>query len=210
MDNNRGQTIFLSVIGIATLLVAIIGATFAYFSITVTGNENASSIFITTAVLGEVTFTDGTEIKLDKIRPEDDKTLNPNEATKTFTVAYTGTEELTKPIIYQIKLEMFENTISPDAQTGWFVHSLTGTSNKAGTDGDVLVSLAQTDVPAKGTEPTQLGANGQLNAPGTTHTYSYNIHLLNVDTNQNAVQGKSFVGRLQVFTVDEAPAAPGA
>lgn len=202
MDNNRGQTIFLSVIGIATLLVAIIGATFAYFSITVTGNEGASSIFITTAVLGEVSFEDGTEIRLENIRPEDDKTQNPNEATKQFTVAYTGTEELTKPIVYQITLEEFENTISPNAQTGWFVHSLTGTSNKAGTDGDVLVSLAQTDVPEKAAQPTQLGANGQLNAPETTHTYTYNIHLLDSGTNQNAVQGKSFTGRLQVVTVD--------
>ena len=32
MGENKGQTIFLSVIGIATLLVAIIGATFAYFT----------------------------------------------------------------------------------------------------------------------------------------------------------------------------------
>ena len=32
MTENKGQTIFLSVIGIATLLVAIIGATFAYFT----------------------------------------------------------------------------------------------------------------------------------------------------------------------------------
>ena len=199
MDNNKGQTIFLSVIGIATLLVAIIGATFAYFSITVTGNETASSIFITTAVLGEVEFVDGTEIKLENIRPEDDLTQNPNEAEKQFTVAYTGTEELTKPIVYQIMLDVTENTITPAAQTGWFVHSLSGSSNKAGTDGDTLVTLAQTDVPAT---DTQLGANGSINASETTHTYTYNIHLLNLDVNQNAVQGKSFVGRLQVQTVD--------
>lgn len=37
MGENKGQTIFLSVIGIATLLVAIIGATFAYFTTSMGG-----------------------------------------------------------------------------------------------------------------------------------------------------------------------------
>lgn len=46
MGENKGQTIFLSVIGIATLLVAIIGATFAYFTSTAgtgTGDVNLTS-----------------------------------------------------------------------------------------------------------------------------------------------------------------------
>ena len=56
MGENKGQTIFLSVIGIATLLVAIIGATFAYFTTTMTnGGETGSSI--KTAELKGVTFT---------------------------------------------------------------------------------------------------------------------------------------------------------
>lgn len=67
MDNNKGQTIFLSVIGIATLLVAIIGATFAWFSVTIQGNDNASSIIVTTATVGSVVFTDGNEINMTNI-----------------------------------------------------------------------------------------------------------------------------------------------
>lgn len=40
MENRRGNEIFLGVIGVATLLVAIIGATFAYFSASAqSGNE---------------------------------------------------------------------------------------------------------------------------------------------------------------------------
>ena len=31
-DNNKGTTILLTVIGVATLLVAVVGATFAYFT----------------------------------------------------------------------------------------------------------------------------------------------------------------------------------
>ncbi len=38
MENRKGSGVFLGVIGVATLIVAIIGATFAYFSATTPGN----------------------------------------------------------------------------------------------------------------------------------------------------------------------------
>lgn len=56
MNDNRGQTIFLSVIGIATLLVAIIGATFAYFTTTMSNNGDAGASNVTTAKLGGINF----------------------------------------------------------------------------------------------------------------------------------------------------------
>ena len=55
MGENKGQTTFLSVIGIATLLVAIIGATFAYFTTSMTDKGNTGSQ-ITTATLSTATF----------------------------------------------------------------------------------------------------------------------------------------------------------
>lgn len=54
MNDNKGQTIFLSVIGIATLLVAIIGATFAYFTTQMSGE--AANTNVTTAKLGGVRY----------------------------------------------------------------------------------------------------------------------------------------------------------
>ncbi len=55
MAENKGQTIFLSVIGIATLLVAIIGATFAYFTTSMGGTQG--TVKATTAKIGKSTFT---------------------------------------------------------------------------------------------------------------------------------------------------------
>lgn len=40
MENKRGQGIFLGIVGVATLVVAIIGATFAYFSASISGSNN--------------------------------------------------------------------------------------------------------------------------------------------------------------------------
>lgn len=41
MDNRRGSGIFFGIVSIATLIVAIIGATFAYFSASISSEENA-------------------------------------------------------------------------------------------------------------------------------------------------------------------------
>lgn len=42
MENRRGNEIFLGVVGVATLVVAIIGATFAYFSASVRGDNTVN------------------------------------------------------------------------------------------------------------------------------------------------------------------------
>ena len=44
MENNNGKGIFYGVIGIATLIVAIVGATFAYFTATVQSDEGAINV----------------------------------------------------------------------------------------------------------------------------------------------------------------------
>ena len=41
MEENKSKGIFLGVVGVATLIVAIIGATFAYFVASASGNANA-------------------------------------------------------------------------------------------------------------------------------------------------------------------------
>lgn len=44
MENRRGNGIFLGIVSIATLIVAIIGATFAYFSASTESNEDAVNL----------------------------------------------------------------------------------------------------------------------------------------------------------------------
>lgn len=182
MDNNKGQTIFLSVIGIATLLVAIIGATFAYFSITVTGNEQASSIFVTTATLGQINFVDGTQIKWDKVNLE--KGGTDKTESKTFTVENTATTALTADVTYDVYMKVTANTISAAANGSagagatitytegenkgttkpltagedYFVYKIedanSATAGKVN-DGDALINIAETAVPGVSTDTTK-------------------------------------------------------
>ena len=80
MEDAKGQTIFLSIIGIATLLVAIIGATFAWFNITLNDDNPDNGIVVTTASLSSITFEDGAQIDATGIFPGTTKT-------KTFTIS---------------------------------------------------------------------------------------------------------------------------
>lgn len=64
MENRRGSGIFLSVIGVATLIVAIIGATFAYFSATANSSNTAIQVGSTELDLGYDDVTTGLKTEM--------------------------------------------------------------------------------------------------------------------------------------------------
>lgn len=64
MENNNGRGIFYGVIGVATLIVAMIGATFAYFSASVTTENNPVAFNSTSIDLGLTQNTAGIKYNL--------------------------------------------------------------------------------------------------------------------------------------------------
>lgn len=71
MDNRRGSGIFLGIVSIATLIVAIIGATFAYFSAVVTGEGNvtAGAYEFKASMSIEKVYPDSDENQINKLIP---------------------------------------------------------------------------------------------------------------------------------------------
>lgn len=177
-ENNKGQTIFLSVVGIATLLVAIIGATFAWFSATVSGNDTASSVVVETATIG-ITYTNGNEIKLQNALPG-------ATDTKTFTVA--AAEGSTIDQSYKINWNI---TTFDFANKADLVYALTGTPDGKGT----AVTKTETAMPTT-TGVSEIGS-GTLK-PDETHSYSLKVTFKETGSNQNANQGKHFAGKIEV------------
>jgi hypothetical protein len=186
MGEVKGQAIFLSIVGICTLLVAIVGATFAWFSITVTGNENPADIVINSGTLGQVNFNDGTAIDIKSLMPG-------NFTTKTFTVSQTD-PSATGKISYNIVLNVKANTLTPVAQ-GAFIHSLKSTGN---TNGGTLATMNETEVP----ENSFIIGSGVIEGY-ESHQYEYTIGLKNLNINQNAAQGKTFSGYLSVVLTND-------
>lgn len=67
-NDNRGRDIFYGIVAVATLIVAIIGATLAYFSITASSNEGAVNA---TAAIVSIEYNDGQQVtaQADKLIP---------------------------------------------------------------------------------------------------------------------------------------------
>ena len=190
-QEKKGNTVFLSVIGIATLLVAIIGATFAWFSATVTGNDQASSVTVTTATLG-INYVNGQEIKMLKAMP------GATSGDKTFTIA---SQNATVNTGYTINwnIDTFDFVNKAD-----LVYSLSG--QKTSTAGTLVATKTDEAMPTS-TGTTAIG-NGTLsvvddgagNYTQDTHTYTLSVKFKETGSNQNSNQGKSFYGRIQVTT----------
>lgn len=60
-ENNKGSMIILTVIGIATLLVAVVGATFAYFTVQIQGNVDESTVQVQSSKM-LITYAHGNKI----------------------------------------------------------------------------------------------------------------------------------------------------
>ena len=115
MDNNNNQnTLLLTVIAVATLLIAVVGATFAYFTANTTGTETASTIVVTAARL-EITYEDNTNSVVtaqDKIEPSSTALITKNFKL-TPTTNTTGTGNQASPAMnmpYTLNLVVTTNT----------------------------------------------------------------------------------------------------
>jgi hypothetical protein len=56
---DKKNSTLMAVIAVATLLVAVIGATFAYFNVTATNSSNSSTATVSTGAVGSVALTQG-------------------------------------------------------------------------------------------------------------------------------------------------------
>ena len=162
MENNKGQTIFLSVIGIATLLVAIVGATFAWFSTTISGTGTTANI--TTASISALTLN-GTQIEGENVLP------GWESADKNFTVAGTVTGSVSVPYSCKINKEGevtdLEFRVSADGEDD----STGGSWTAIGTDTEVVT--------------------GNITASNPSDTYQIAVRFKETGENQNTQQGKS-------------------
>ena len=166
-NNNKSNTLLLTVIAVATLLVAVIGATFAYFTANITGTESASTVEVEAATL-EITFADGTSTLV--VRGEGNDVVQPTAAAwinKTFTI--TGKNTTTNMYMpYTLNLVVDQNTFVLD-------NLITGKSISCRLTHDVADNQT-------GMIPN-LAANEYLPIKTTLTTYTVGQNTVNIDAN---------------------------
>lgn len=199
----NGNTVLLTVIGVATLLVALVGATFAYFSATITNNAKESVIITTAAPIGLEYL--GEQLSLPNAVPGDTKD-------GTFTVENPSTSKVSQTYDLDLIVETNEFVTDYQANNGrtqeagdtdllaeQLVITITAASN--GANNPTVLNSGKFNL-TDGT--TQLTTNqgkivdDQLIAPGEKHTYSINVNFKELNIPQDANQGKTFNGHIEI------------
>ncbi len=175
--------IYGSIIAVAFLLT--VGLTYAYFSLTVSGNDVAQTINVSTTKV-ELIYTDGNEIKANGIEPK-------WTTTKTITVENTGNEET----YYALGWQKLYNEIQKDELVIRSTCTSSGATGGTCDNTDNVVIPETSEVTAETNKVIYPYKENVLILPGEKHTYTVTIEFINYeDKAQNYNQGKRFYGVL--------------
>ena len=176
MTENKGQTIFLSVIGIATLLVAIIGATFAYFTTSMGGTQG--TVKATTAKIGADSFT-AQSVSGTAVLPgwtSEAKTVTVTLGPSDYDVKYTCTLDMTANPLTDLTL------------------TVAGTNAQTSVNGKLKTGATKPVI-----------ASGTLAKSATEQTVSmtYTLSFPETGADQGTQQGKTIAGTVTCATEGE-------
>lgn len=182
MNENGGKssTILLTVIGIATLLVVVTGATFAFFAAQVKGADTAKSVQIKAASDGTSITMDGfDQITLTGIYPKADAWVKDKEVS--FTLP--GVAQSTTVSSYSFDLVVTSNDFKADYLTFTFAKK----SLSANVSGE---SGTATKTAINGTTGVTNIAHGKV-ARNADTTVKYNLNVYFDEKNENQNDGKA-------------------
>lgn len=207
MSEGKNNTVMLTIIGIATLLIAVVGATFAYFSATLTGTNNEKEYTVRSATVG-TQFNGGADITATGIYPKEEAW-----GTKTFSIKTTSTKGVSTK--YRITLVIDDNdttadtTISDGAghikrfQANALSYTLTASEANAATEG-IMPTATETQI----ADPSDDIVFGEATIYGNdavevTQTYTLSMFFKDTGTDQNANQGAQFKGHIEITEITQ-------
>ena len=175
MIDKDKMTLFVT--GMFLLLIMTTGLSYAYFSASVKGNENAKDMVVEAGTLSLV-YTDGPEIKVQNIKPG-------WSTTKEVSVKNTGTLGAYYNVIWQ----SLTNTISNNELV---LSAACQRLNSAGTVEGTCESISQAPI-----SDMTIAKRVSIEA-GITHKYTFTILFKETNADQNTNQGKKFNGVLGI------------
>ncbi len=175
MIDKDKMTLFVT--GMFLLLIMTTGLSYAYFSASVKGNENAKNVVVEAGTLSLV-YTDGPEIKAQNIKPG-------WSTTKEVSVKNNGTLDTNYNIIWQSLTNEITNNemvISATCQR----------LNASGTVEGTCESISQAAI-----SDMTIAKRVSIES-GITHKYTFTILFKETNVDQNTNQGKKFNGVLGI------------
>lgn len=187
MNKNKQKSFaFVLITIVLTVLLISIGASFAYFTANLSGEESATTITVTGGSM-KITYSSGPNINIANIIP-DDNAID----TKVFTVVGNNTTSL--PMGYKISLVVESNTFSNLALKYKLISKNTSSSGTP--------APSRTNLTNIGTGPSTIDlGNGNFTVPtggSKTHTYNLEIYFPNAEYLQNDDQDKQIKAHVTV------------
>ncbi len=169
---NKSNKIKIIVLTLLVFFIAISGITYAYFSIQIRGNEEASSMSLVTANLSLI-YTD--------LQVRSGENVIPGwSTTKTVTVENNGTDT----VDYVVKWRELQNTIINNE----LVISATCTSN---IQGNTCPNISESPVPSASSQTTNVYIHGPVSIePNEIHTYTATVTFKESGIAQDYNEGK--------------------
>ena len=191
----KKNVVFLTVLAVATLLTAVVGTTFAYFTATVTGNDTATETSIKTATLG-VTYSDGAQVTGTNIVPG-------WTATKTISVENTSNVDVTYSIFWTNITNEFVNDTNPttNASEENFYYSVTSSStDNSSPAATVSGNVAMPDAPVSPAANKVAFVDSVDLKAGAKHTYEITMTFKEAGYAQDDNQNKQFKAKFVTET----------
>lgn len=192
---DKKHTVLLTVVAIATLLITVVGTTFAYFAATITGNDTAQEITISSQNI-TLAFEDGEFVNNTNIVPG-------WTGSKTITITNNGAANT--PLKYAINWTAITNSFSSDDQKNYLKYTVTGESQKiAGGAGDSAAATIEGEqtLPYIGMAGEQDGVVNLIPETvinhGEKHIYTINFNYKNNVAAPQESQGAKFTSKLVV------------
>ena len=143
----RKNTMLLTVIAVATLLVAVVGATFAYYSVTSGTDTSSTALTTTTQKVGTVTLTNKQENLYLNVTAEQMSLLNKNKSwysTTTAGDALAEANKVTDTVLAEFKLTGADAGDKYECVFNWSLKTASESVNAANVkaeDGSVTLAM---------------------------------------------------------------------
>jgi predicted ribosomally synthesized peptide with SipW-like signal peptide len=198
MEKGKNNTVMLAIIGIATLLIAVVGATFAYFSAVVNNSETSKTVSIKSASI-VTDFTSRNVITATDIYPRAEVW-----GSKQFTISTYAATGYSADYTVNLVVDALDGGKSAFT-AGQLVYTLEVDAANTTTDNGTTIT-PKTDATVTGAKLPVTGTlaigNGTLAGAGTDvqvkHSYILKVYFPDTGVPQNNEQGKQFKAHLEV------------
>jgi hypothetical protein len=207
INENKKNNSLLLIIALATLLVAIIGASFAFFTATISGN-GVSTAQVTTSTTDSLVYTPGSPISLTATQQNFYLNAGNQSGSTTSTVQLLANNTETATYCYTVDVNITTNEFIYTVNSSTPELTLSVTKSAAGAEAtSVLSNYDITTKTGSVNIPTTLDGTVFKNSitatasASTTDSFIATVTMVNLGTKQTANEGKNFSAKLVLTTV---------